>query len=161
MTADDAHQRWYHRVHALWRSPEFALLVMFFALCLVCVALFIQGPKVSRNTTRLDRQQRALSMQERKDNIVQRQTSYRVCARNAVDRAFAHDAVSRGPEGAKAVRHLERVLPILDCVPNLTGQPAHAMSPLRQRAFVRRWVRNELSLGEQGICSVPPTKPYC
>lgn len=152
---------WGERVYALWRSPEFSLLVMFVALVLACVAVFVLAPKVTRNTQRLDRQQRALAAKEREDNIIQRQTTYRVCARNSVDRAFAHDAVSHGPNGQAAVRHLEEVLPILDCAPNLRGQPARALPPTQQRAFVDRWKNGFLSLGEEGICSVPPTKPFC
>jgi hypothetical protein len=134
-------------------------LAIVFAV-LLALTWFLTTSKVDSNSKRLDRQARALAVKERVDNVVQRQTTYRVCARNSVDRAFAHDAVYRSG-GLPALRHIEDVLPILACKPNLHGQPARALPRREQRLFVRDWRTGRLSLGEQGICSVPPSKPFC
>jgi hypothetical protein len=98
-----------------------------------------------------------LEQVERRDRDTARRASYRLCARNRADRAFAHASVTRrlsGPAQARALRALEdpEGIPILDCGANLRGGGARLMAPAAQRAFVEKWIRGELTLPELGIC---------
>lgn len=72
---------------------------------------------------------------------------YRVCQREAVDRAYAHSFTPR-----RELVKIERSLPILYCEPNTRGEPARALTSAAQRDFVRRFVAGRLTLREQGIC---------
>lgn len=98
---------------------------------------------------------------EKQDRETNRATAYRLCSRNAVDRAFAHSSVRRnltrtqGKAAADAaIAELQRVevLPILDCEPNLEGRGAAPMTPTQQTEFVGRYERGELTPEERGIC---------
>jgi hypothetical protein len=73
--------------------------------------------------------------------------TYRICEREAVDRAYAHSFTPR-----RELAKIERSLPILDCQPNVHNLPARPFSSAQQRAFVARFVARRLTLREQGIC---------
>jgi hypothetical protein len=107
----------------------------------------------SENLKRIKANTERIGRIEQTDRNSSRATAYRLCARNMVDRAFAHSSIQRGA-GMKAVRRLERVdgIPILDCLPNLEGKGARPMSRSGQRAFVKRWEDGKLSGPELGIC---------
>lgn len=76
--------------------------------------------------------------------------TFRLCARQNNDRAFAH-SVTRPAALALARKRL----PILDCEPNLSGRPARVMPDADQREFVRRFVAGDLTRAETGICREP------
>jgi hypothetical protein len=86
--------------------------------------------------------------------------TYRICEREAVDRAYAHSFTPR-----RELAKIERSLPILDCAPNAHNLPARPLSPAEQREFVARFVAGRLTLREQGICRarLPQTsgQPIC
>jgi hypothetical protein len=86
--------------------------------------------------------------------------TYRICQREAVDRAYAHSFTPR-----RELAKIERSLPILDCDPNAHGRPARPLSAAAQRVFVRRFMDGRLSLREQGICRdrlpTSPDEPIC
>jgi hypothetical protein len=86
--------------------------------------------------------------------------TYRICEREAVDRAYAHSFTPR-----RELAKIERSLPILDCDPNAHGRPARPLSAAAQRVFVRRFMDGRLSLREQGICRdrlpTSPDEPIC
>lgn len=113
-----------------------------FNLIFMCVAIFV-GARVLGEVSRV----------EKNDRASQRATAFRLCSRNAVDRAFAHSRVRRAA-GLWALRPLEQKggIPILNCAPNLDGQGASPLSVHAQRDFVRRWERHELADSELGIC---------
>jgi hypothetical protein len=89
---------------------------------------------------------------EVQDRNASRATAYRLCSRNAVDRAFAHSRVGQQQPDAVKVLEDPLVLPILDCSPNLQGLGARPMPPREQREFVRRWEQGKLTGPERGIC---------
>jgi hypothetical protein len=110
---------------------------------------------------------------ERRDAAGQRATAFRLCSRNAIDRAFAQSSVAQRAAGGRGPAVLSRpaavramaamqdpyVLPVLDCSPNLRGRGAVPYSRAAGRRFVLRYVRRELSAPERGICpgsSIPP-----
>jgi hypothetical protein len=78
--------------------------------------------------------------------------SYRICQREAVDRAFAivRVGVKGGPP---ARRRLIDSLPILDCRPNLVGNNAFPMTARQQLKFAKRFMEGKLTREEQGICT--------
>jgi hypothetical protein len=86
--------------------------------------------------------------------------TYRICQREAVDRAYAHSFTPR-----RELAKVERSLPILNCQPNVHNRPARPFSSAEQRAFVARFVAGRLTLREQGICRsrLPqaPEQPIC
>jgi hypothetical protein len=86
--------------------------------------------------------------------------TYRICQREAVDRAYAHSFAPR-----RELAKIERALPILDCEPNVHNLPARPFSSAQQRAFVARFVAGRLTLREQGICRArlpqAPGQPIC
>jgi hypothetical protein len=86
--------------------------------------------------------------------------TYRICEREAVDRAYAHSFTPR-----RELAKIERSLPILDCAPNAHNLPARPLSSVEQRVFVARFVAGRLTLREQGICRarLPQTsgQPIC
>jgi hypothetical protein len=86
--------------------------------------------------------------------------TYRICEREAVDRAYAHSFTPR-----RELAKIERSLPILDCAPNAHNLPARPLSSVEQREFVARFVAGRLTLREQGICRarLPQTsgQPIC
>jgi hypothetical protein len=86
---------------------------------------------------------------EEANEVSNRATAYRLCSRNRVDRAFAHDRV--GPADARELMRNDGI-PILNCRPNLDGRGAQPWSFAEQRAFVRRWRQGRLSNEELGIC---------
>jgi hypothetical protein len=138
------------------------------------VCLFLGGVGVAyatdaaRDATKAVEEVRAIEVKDRNTN---RNTAYRLCSRNAVDRAFAHSSVRRNLARAQgeaaadaAVRELQRpdVLPILNCKPNLVGKGAAPMTPAQQHEFVRRWELHRLSAEERGVCPgsrVGPRRP--
>jgi hypothetical protein len=61
--------------------------------------------------------------------------TYRICEREAVDRAYAHSFTPR-----RELAKIERSLPILDCAPNAHNLPARPLSSVEQREFVARFV---------------------
>jgi hypothetical protein len=73
--------------------------------------------------------------------------TYRICQREAVDRAYAHSFTPR-----RELAKVERTLPILDCAPNARNEPARPFTAAQQREFVRRFVEERLSRRQQGIC---------
>lgn len=73
--------------------------------------------------------------------------AYRICQRQAVDRAFAHSAVDPGYR-----LFVEQRLPILDCRPNLFNLPAKPLPREMQKDFVRRFQDGKLTRAEQGLC---------
>ena len=75
------------------------------------------------------------------------QIAYRICAREAEDRAYAR---TRDPEGAKK-------LVLLDCKPNLEGKPAKVLSNGEAREYLRRFQDGRLTLAERGICQTGVT----
>lgn len=85
---------------------------------------------------------------------------YRQCARNSVDRAFAHSRV-RQSAGRESERQLELTLPIIDCRPNLSGDPPTVLPPAAQRRFVLKWERGDLNNSEQGLCRTKLDQPGC
>jgi hypothetical protein len=110
---------------------------------------------INDNQRRLDRQQRMLGYLERRDRINSYQTAFRFCRRINVDRAVVHYYLGRG-FGLRTLQRLEERGgdPILDCDPNVTGNPARYIGPLEQRKFVRRWRDNHLTPVEIGICRI-------
>jgi hypothetical protein len=74
--------------------------------------------------------------------------TYRICQREANDRAYAQWKTRNHAE----LEETRARLPILDCEPNAHGRPARALSDAAQDVFVRRFVERSLSLREQGIC---------
>jgi hypothetical protein len=78
--------------------------------------------------------------------------SYRICQREAVDRAFAIARVG-AMGGPPARRRLLDSLPILDCRPNLSGNNAFPMTVRQQLEFAKRFEQGKLSREEQGICT--------
>lgn len=78
--------------------------------------------------------------------------SFRICQREAVDRAFAIVRVG-AKGGPPARRKLLNNLPILDCRPNLVGNNAFPMTVREQLRFAKRFEQGKLTREEQGICT--------
>jgi hypothetical protein len=116
--------------------------------------------EINSNQAEIAKQQTSLAKLEERDRINSYQTAYRFCTRGDIDRAVLHwfASASGKPNAATRayLRRLERKdgAPILDCKPNVTGDPATYMSPRRQREFVRRWRDHELTPVEIGICRI-------
>jgi hypothetical protein len=107
---------------------------------------------------------------EKLDRDVQRATAYRLCSRNAADRAFAHASIRQLPvkggpppqqlspderESRRAVSRLlmdDSFLPILDCSPNLEGKGAKPLSIPKQEKYMHNWRLNRLTGAERGVC---------
>lgn len=102
-----------------------------------------------------------------------RRATWRICERTMRDRALAHALIGEAsPTGAgdtrsentKVRRLVEQQNPIVDCDPNLRGEPADPLPSAAQREFVRRWQRGELDPlpevpGEPpGLRPTPPGK---
>ena len=141
------------------------LLVLLLLLgCVVGVTLY-QQQQIRNNQESIQHQQRAQSKQqhelarlEKRDRINSYQTAYRFCSRINNDRAAVHWLIKTGtrPDKKSRMRALEKKsgIPILNCAPNITGDPATYMSPSRQRRFVQRWSSGHLTPAEIGICRV-------
>lgn len=94
---------------------------------------------------------------ETRDRDTARATAYRLCSRNAIDRAFAHTEVKRRA-GQKVMLMLQDVheLAILNCKPNLYGYAAVPMKMPQYLSFIHRYERHQLTLEELGICPKTP-----
>lgn len=79
-----------------------------------------------------------------------RRAAWRLCERDMRDRALAHAFVQQ----SDALKLVQQQNPIVDCDPNLVGEPAKPLPPHAQEAFVRRWQRGELEPLPE-----PPTPP--
>lgn len=126
--------------------PEWIVVgLVFFSLTLMIVAVAVGASLLRDVNNAVERIERV----EAKNNRATRATAFRLCSRNAVDRAFAQ-SFSEGRE-RRALQD-PHVLPILDCRPNLEGRGAEPLSPAAQDEFVRRWQQRKLSDVERGIC---------
>jgi hypothetical protein len=107
---------------------------------------------------------------ERADRDTARATAFRLCTRNKVDRAYAH-ARERGlviaglphpPRMSFQERRLRRMvsrllmdsrlLPILDCAPNVKGHGARPLPIPEQERYVREWAHRTLPGVDLGVC---------
>jgi type II secretory pathway pseudopilin PulG len=154
-----------------------ALAIIILLLGAAVAFSLYQQRRIQNNQDRLDRQQMLmhhqqsrLSLLEDRQRLNSYRTAYRFCTRINVDRAALHwltyDQIvssARGPEAKRALRfanfYRRRLedkagMPILDCFPNITGNPAAYMTPHRQRTFVSRWARHKLAPSEIGICKI-------
>lgn len=120
---------------------------------------------ITKNQQKLDDQQKQLIYLERRDRINSYQTAYRFCSRINNDRASTHWFISRlahaqTGEARKRLLKIQHKLearngePILNCDPNVVGNPATYISPAAQRRYVRRWDAGKLTAAETGICRV-------
>jgi hypothetical protein len=98
-----------------------------------------------------------IARNEERDRDTARATAYRLCSRNAVDRAFAHREFKKRA-GVKAMIMLQDVkeLAILDCKPNLYGFAAAPMKMPQYLSFMYRYEHHQLTLEELGICPKTP-----
>lgn len=136
-----------------WALYVYRNLLPAAALVLAALALNQANGKSDAALRRANRATKAVADVEQIDRNAQRATSYRLCTRNKVDRAFAQNAV-RLRRGRAAVRALQTLnaLPVLDCTPNIHGRGARPLPPAEQDAFVARWARRELSAADVGVC---------
>jgi hypothetical protein len=118
--------------------------------------------------------QNDLKRVERTDRNTGRATAYRLCTRNKDDRAYAHTR-ERGlailkadgtwiPAAPMTARErLERrdtsralmatrLLPILDCDPNVSGLGASPLPVSAQEDYMNRWRFGKLAPVEFGVC---------
>jgi hypothetical protein len=118
----------------------------------------------------LRHQQAQLTFLERRDRVNSYQAAYRFCTRESIDRAAVHWFLSREVivslpakvlaqarrQSGSDLRRMERKdgMPILDCNPNTVGNPAKYLPPAKQREFVERWRKHQLTPAEIGICKV-------
>jgi len=126
--------------------------------------------KIKNNQINIFKSQVSLARLEKRDRINSYQTAYRFCSRINIDRAAIHwlavnqikalaGRKSKKRIGRFAKRYQRRLesrggMPILDCMPNVTGGPARYLPPSEQRKFVRRWVKHQLTPAEIGICRI-------
>lgn len=116
--------------------------------------------QIRGNQWRIQGQQRNLEHLEQRDRINSYQAAYRFCTREAVNRVVVHWFIGKISDRRRSralLRRLEQKsgLPVLDCEPNVRGEPARYQSPAKQHLFIRRWVKRELSAAELGICRIP------
>jgi hypothetical protein len=127
-------------------SLEWVIVALFvFCLVLICVATFVGASLLADVNTAVKR----IEQVEADNQRVDRATAYRLCSRNAVDRAFAQSFAT--PDERRALQGPHR-LPILDCSPNLEGKGAKPLAPSLQDEFVKRWKSRSLTPEERGIC---------
>lgn len=93
---------------------------------------------------------RTIEVKEDQQIDLTRRANWRICERTMRDRALAHALIGVATDTSNGVanetrRLVERQNPIVDCDPNLRGQPAEPLPPAAQRAYVRRWQRGELT----------------
>jgi hypothetical protein len=100
---------------------------------------------------------------EAKDTASLRTAAFRICARDQLDRAEIHAAYATPiiiPQSADPIviqllssaeaqrkvslRRVRANLPILDCKPNLEGNPADPLGPKGQRSFVAKYLQGLL-----------------
>ena len=127
--------------------------LVFFCLVLMVVAVSVAASVLGSFSETVDRVQRGVDEireVEKTSQDASRATAFRLCSRNAVDRAFAQSFTPPGPERRKL--QSKHGIPILDCEPNLRGLGAQVLSHRDQDVFVRRWVTRNLSDVERGIC---------
>lgn len=126
--------------------------------------------EINANQKTLRHQQQMLIMLERRDRVSSYQAAYRFCTRESIDRAAVHWFLSRRvivDLPAKVVEQARRQsrsdllrmerkdgMPILDCNPNTVGDPASYLPPVKQRKFVERWRKHQLTPAEIGICKI-------
>jgi hypothetical protein len=98
-----------------------------------------------------------INQNETRDRDTARATAYRLCSRNAIDRAFAHKEVKRRA-GVKVMLMLQDVkeLAILNCRPNLYGFAAVPMKMPQYLNFMYRYEHHQLTSEELGICPKTP-----
>lgn len=92
-------------------------------------AVGIVSTAVLKNTQQIERT-------EKRDAARSRAADYRLCSRSNAVRAILHEsAISVG--GVELLHKRERLIPILDCSPNLVGEVAQRIPVDQQRLFVR------------------------
>jgi hypothetical protein len=111
---------------------------------------------------------------ERVDRDTGRATAFRLCTRNKDDRAYAHTRerglailkadgtwIPATPMSAKERRlrravsralMATRLLPILDCDPNVEGLGAQPLPVSAQEDYVDKWRLGKLAPVEYGVC---------
>jgi hypothetical protein len=113
---------------------------------------------VTNNQFRLQTQQRQLTYLEKRDRASSYQAAYRFCTRIDIDRAAIQwfVSLSSNKQARQILNRLRRRdgLPVLNCVPNVIGNPAAYWSPAKQHKFVRRWAKHMLTPPEIGICRI-------
>lgn len=121
-----------------------------------------------RTAGRADKNTNLIADVERQDNIDSNRAQWRGCARDMVERAdkFAGDiALARLP-GLRAIIPVEviersvarrrRLLPLLNCDPNLCDGTPYAMSVRQQQQMVTAYVRGRLDSNP-----APPRRHRC
>lgn len=147
-------------------------LIDLLAVGIVVLLLFVGWFtfQASRTATKANSTSSDIQALETKNRDTNRETAFRLCTRNKVDRAFAHASIrgipikgiqrgqTRSPGERRALEAVSDqlmigpLLPILDCDPNLRGKGAHPLPLSEQIKFVKRWARGDLTLPEAGIC---------
>jgi hypothetical protein len=135
-----------------WTMLVWVVIAEFILIAVLSIAFLILLDKISANQKKIVRNHDAISTELE-------HTAFRQCARINNDRAVAHFFIAKGD--VKIEQRLQKQLPILDCKPNIIGQPAYPYSPVKQSDFVRRWASNRLTNAERGICPKPPDKSIC
>lgn len=132
-----------------WSSPATLIVSAVIGYVAISTASDAQdlARAVRRNTD-------AIEVKEDRAIDLTRRASWRLCERAMRDRALLHAAlITPPPDGESPAQQearrlfralVERQNPIVDCDPNLVGQPAYALPVKDQRAFVRRWQAGEL-----------------
>lgn len=124
---------------------------------------------ITANTHRIRHLVKKLSGQEKEDVTKVRKAAARICARQNLERAEIHAAYQRpivllspfdllikdepvldsilvGQESLRKVslKRVHRLLPILDCEPNLRGRPATKRPSILQERFVNLYLAGKL-----------------
>lgn len=135
-----------------WKMLAWVVIAEFILIAALSVAFLILLDKANTNQQKITRNHDAIT-------VALEHTSFRQCARINNDRAVAHYFIARGR--GKIEHRLQMQLPILDCNPNVVGQPAKVLSHDKQSDFVKRWALGKLTDAERGVCPDPPDESIC
>jgi hypothetical protein len=155
------------------RSDPLVRILVVVLVCLLAI-MVVGGVWLARtakqaetNSERADRLSRVVRVLERNDRDTLRRAAFRICARDNLERAAIHAAYQQKvPPVDPAALEAEPILaflldsgaaqrrffldltrknlPILNCRPNLDGNPAEPLSTERQARFVARYLKKRL-----------------